>query len=159
VVSLTGASSLIGQTEGALYCEVELLNYNIGGTSSCLFGVNFNGASDIFTNGIFFGCVAGQANQPRFIVSSGGVNTVALAMSTNRPAGIYKFAGAYASNDAAFYANGAQVGTDSSVTVGANAEIYINYSPVTNRPQVAWIRSVALFPTRLANATLASLTA
>jgi hypothetical protein len=158
VVSLTGASSLIGQTEGTLFVETELPSYNIGANSSCLLAVNVNGASDIFTNAIFIGCVAGSVNQPRFRVSASGSNTADIQMSANRPAGIYKFAGAYASNDAAFYANGAQVGTDSSVTVGANAEIYIGYSPVTARQQVCWIRFVALFPTRLANASLATLT-
>jgi hypothetical protein len=158
VVSLTSASSLIGQTEGTLYVETELPSYNIGANSSCLLAVNVNGASDIFTNGIFIGCVAGAVNQPRFRVSASGSNTADIQMSANRPAGIYKFAGAYASNDAAFYANGSSVGTDATVTVGANAEVYIGNSPVTPRQQVCWIRSVALFPTRLANATLASLT-
>jgi hypothetical protein len=157
-VTLTGASSLIGQSAGTLYVETELPSYNIGANSSCLLAVNVDGASDIFANGIFIGCVASAVNQPRFRVSASGSNTADIQMSANRPAGIYKFAGAYASNDAAFYANGSSVGTDATVTVGANAEVYIGYSPVTSRQQVCWLRSVALFPTRLANATLASIT-
>jgi hypothetical protein len=157
-VTLTGASSLIGQSAGTLFVETELPSYNIGANSSCLLAVNVDGASDIFANGIFIGCVAGAVNQPRFRVSASGSNTADIQMSANRPAGIYKFAGAYASNDAAFYANGSSVGTDATVTVGANAEIYIGYSPVTARQQVCWIRSIAIFPTRIPNATLVSLT-
>jgi hypothetical protein len=83
-----------------------------------------------------------------------------IQMANDRPAGIYRFALGYASNDGVFYANGAQIGTDNSVTVGANSEVLINYSGIAGTPRhsVQWIRSVALFPTRLANATLESLT-
>jgi hypothetical protein len=161
VVSLTGASSLIGQTGGTLYVEAELPSYVLGPVSSVLLGINASGNNDIFNNGIHIGLQGGVITQPRFRVASAGAETANIAMLAGQPAGIYKFAGAYASNDAAFYANGVQVGTDATVTVGANSEIYMNtaaISPVTSRQQVAWLRSVALFPTRLANATLASIT-
>jgi hypothetical protein len=160
VVSLTGASSLIGQTEGAMFLEAYLQNYTLGAISTCYFGIGPGGATDIFTSGIFIGGVGTAINQPRMRVSNATVNTVDIAMTANQPTGVYKFGVAYATNDVAFYANGAQIGTDSSATIGAFPEVYIGSPPnnTTARNPVAWIRSVALFPTRLENTTLATLT-
>jgi hypothetical protein len=80
----------------------------------------------------------------------------AIATTTNQT-GIKKLAFAYKVDDFAFYDNSSQVGVDTSGTVPTCNEIQIGRNGAAT--SVSWIRSVALFPTRLANATLASITA
>jgi hypothetical protein len=71
-----------------------------------------------------------------------------------------KMAVAYANNDVAFYINGVQIGTDTSVTIPACSKVNIGSRGSDDTNFINdHVRSVALFPTRLANATLASLTA
>jgi hypothetical protein len=160
VVSLTGASSLIGQTEGTLYIETELPSYLVSGSAPIIVAIATDGTVDAFSNGVCVALVSSGTNQPRARVSDGGANTMDIQMTNNRPAGIYKFGVGYKANDGAFYANGSQVGLDGSVTVGPNSVIHLNYSGIGGTPRhgIQWLRSVALFPTRLANATLETLT-
>jgi hypothetical protein len=76
--------------------------------------------------------------------------------------GIQKIALAYATNDAKLYRNGASISTDTVINLSALASltrVNIGSRPGDNDLQAnMWIRSVALFPTPLDNATLATLT-
>lgn len=149
-VTLTGASSLIGQTAGTLYVEAE--TRILGGTS----GKRLLSLSDgTDTNRIQIIKSANDANEA--IVTNGGVSQAGIVSSANQ-SGIARFAFAYALNDFAFYVNGAQVGTDVSGTVPATSRVDIGQSGAGQNQLNGWIRAAALFTTRLTNAQLQTLT-
>jgi hypothetical protein len=148
--SKLGVSSLIGQTQGTLFFEYSMSNWE---TPSRLFGVS-DGSS---TNRIV---VILNTNQRfRFLVNVGSVAQVDFSTNsfTN---GVFKIAFAYAENDFAVYINGVQVGTDNSGTIPACSNIYVG--KVETIAAVNHIGNAlsqaALFPTRLTNAQLAQLT-
>jgi hypothetical protein len=145
VVSLTGASSLIGQTEGTLYAEFEPREVT---TSRRILQVD-DGTSG---NRVQLAFSAGNFTPA---VVAGGVAQASL--STALSIAIHKCVIAYATNDIVSYLDGVQVGTDTSATIPATSAIKLGQSIADNYLN-GWIRSVALFPTRLDNATLASLT-
>jgi hypothetical protein len=151
VVSLTGASSLIGQSAGSLYVEVESPNY----TSS----INRR-VLQLLTdanNRISINAQGSQNRLYQFAVVNGGSIEASILQSTGA-SNISKIAGAYAVNDFTLYINGSQIGTDVSGTIPTTSIIQIGHLSGSEQ-FIGWIRSIALFPTRLANATLASLTA
>jgi hypothetical protein len=152
VVSLTGASSLIGQTEGTLYAEVimrsvgavgrSLLDINDGTTNNRISLLATGTASDLF----------------RFSVIVSGVAQCQFDSSFTSNT-LYKTAIAYKANDFTAYINGVSLGTDTSGTVPALSQITIGNLAGEILQLNGWIRSVALYTTRLSNAQLASLTA
>jgi hypothetical protein len=153
VVSLTGASSLIGQTEGTIFAEVD--TRVTGGAS---LDKRILSLSD-GTTGLLIELSKTITDELKARV----VNTTeqaSIVTATNRT-GVFKLALAYAVNDIAFYVNGVQIGTDALATIPACSAINIGSRVDVNAGTFFndRIRSVALFPTRLANATLASLTA
>jgi hypothetical protein len=142
--SKTGVSSLIGQTEGTLFAEVNLYtrqNFtyfaiapNIGSTSTYI-GIGFL-ATNIIAE----------------VVNSGSQASITFS---NSATGNFKIAFAYKQNDFAFYVNGVLIGTDTSGTVPACSQIGLfNFSQL----QAIQYNQAALFPTRLTNARLAEIT-
>jgi hypothetical protein len=150
VVSLTGASSLIGQSAGTAFVEVEILNFTQANARGLLY------LSDGTTNNRIGLQVGGATDEVQLISSTSGSTLVSIT-TNNNPSGIQKYAGAYALDDFVFYNNGVSIGTDTSATVPATSRIDIG-GIVGSGQFNGWIRSVALFPTRLPNATLVSLT-
>jgi hypothetical protein len=149
VVSLTGASSLIGQTEGTLYVEIDTRSF---GSNRRILDV----ALDVNTDRITI--QKGNGNDTlQGIVVVGNV-TQALISGTATASGIFKIAFAYKADDFAMYVNGVQSGTDTSGTVPAAISIGLGNSITGGASFNDHISSVALFPTRLANATLESIT-
>jgi hypothetical protein len=153
-VTLTGASSLIGATEGTLYAEVEARKFASSGTRRVLNlrvdGSNVINLSVFSTSGAYaFDAINGGVGQA-VIESSAIVGT------------IDKLGAAYKVNDFALYINGNQIGTDTSGTVpnvsSGTIGLGIRGDGSAGTEFNGWFRSVALFPTRLANATLESIT-
>jgi hypothetical protein len=143
----TGISSLIGQTEGVIFLDINRTqkseNYNIPifvGSGNNFIQLYFRSTNDLV------GQVYTSAGQQAAIVSSALAN------------GRYKIALAYASNDFAFYINGTQIGTDTSGTVPTCSQVIVGNDDSGNFSFNDSINQVALFPTRLTNAELASLT-
>ena len=147
--SKTGISSLIGQTEGVMFCD-----FNWEQKEGVFF---INSISDGTTNNDIFMAFGSSANNRiRFSIASGGVNYVnedSAVLSSGR----YKIAFAYASNDAVVYINGTQLFTDSSVTVPATSAFKFLRANDTLGFN-GTINQQLLFKTRLTNAELASLT-
>ena len=141
----TGISSLIGQTEGVIYCDVYLdirqsytyfaIAPNIGSASTYI-GIGFLPTSITYE-----------------VVNSGAVQ--AGITFTNSSTGRFKIAGAYKANDFVLYINGTQIGTDTSGTVPTCSEIGLFQY---NQNQPMRYNQIALFNTRLTNAELATLT-
>jgi hypothetical protein len=152
-ISLSSASSLIGQTEGTLYAEVEWRKSNAD-------QVIFEIADTTLNNRILI-TVDNASSELRMAIISNGNLVTFQGQSVSGYSGIIKIAFAYTHNDCALYKDGASISADASVDLSALATltgVYIgnDYDGVAQANM--WIRSVALFPTRLANATLASLT-
>jgi len=145
--SKTGISSLIGQTSGVIFVDINRTqkseNYNIPifvGSGNNIIQLYFRSTNDLV------GQVYTSAGQQAAIVSSALAN------------GRYKIALAYASNDFAMYINGTQIGTDSSGNVPTCSQVIIGDDGTGLAQFNDSINQAILFPTRLTNAELASLT-
>jgi molybdopterin-binding protein len=153
VISASGAlvSSLIGQTEGTIYAEVDLRNWIASGRIlTCS-----NGTSN---ERIIIQVGANRTLQA--IVTTASADVVDISTASGQVNGVYKCALTYASGDFAFYVNGTQIGTDSSGGVPASTSVFlgkIGTSASTNFLNDR-IRAAALYTTRLSNAQLAELT-
>jgi len=148
----TGISSLIGQTEGTIFFEINSSNFES-------YTQRIFTASDDTNNNVV-GLQLTGSNEIVFYVENGGVNQVAITKAT--PAITLgqnvKVAAAYKANDFVLYVGGVQVGTDSSGGVPATSVLrYAN--PTGNAPYIGKVVQTLLFTTRLTNAQLAELTA
>jgi hypothetical protein len=148
VVSLTGASSLIGASAGSLYCEVELRT--------------LSAFRDIFGFGVFADNLflrINSSNQIEAVVTNSGSVTV-LAQSSAITAGRFKIAFAYENGNYALCINGGTPITSATLGVLPSGLSVVNIGNLIRANYLnGHALAVALFPTRLADATLASITA
>jgi hypothetical protein len=156
-ISLASASSLIGQTEGTIYAEVFYPDLSNAGSKSAY--VYFTSGS--FDNAIIIGREPGSPSGYVFYIIASGVTVLVDATSALQNNSV-KLALAYKSGDYSAYLNGTLVVTGSTAfTFGATLSkigIGQNSGDFATIAGVSSVRSVALFPTRLSNAQLASLT-
>jgi hypothetical protein len=152
VISKTGISSLIGQTEGTVFVEVDIKNTlanripivissaNPGtSTSEGYFYINPSG------NLVFEFYTAGIA---QCFISAGAVQV-----------GVQKLAFVYKNNDFAFYRNGVQVGVDTGGTVVSGLDRLFLGCFTNNLLQLNdRINSAQIYKTRLTNDELVQLT-
>ena len=142
--SKSGISSLIGQTEGTIFIDIDL-NSRDGNTYFVI-------APNILATQIYIG-IGIQPTRITFEVLNSGLQAKINFSSTTT--GRFKIAAAYKENDFAFYVNGVQIGTDNSGTVPACSQLgFLAYI----QTQTMIYNSAILFPTRKANAELAELT-
>jgi len=145
VISKTGISSLIGQTEGVVFFDLELNNTPIA--DSYIFIRNSNASNYI---GLRI-----QNNLIRYEGAVSASTTCSIpksAVANTR----YKVALAYNTNDFAMYVNGDLIGTDNVGTIGSMDTLDLNFNlPGVNSYE---FNSVALWQTRLTNDQLATLT-
>jgi len=148
----TGISSLIGQTEGTLFVEVDLNNIVSGDSQYAIVISDGSAANRIqFLNNI-------SNDWQLFITANTISNNISLTTSTSG-VGIYKIAIAYKSGDVVYYINGIQKGTSSETFTFSTltdfdlAQRYDDLFPLQNP-----INQAILFPTRLTNNQLADLT-
>jgi hypothetical protein len=145
--SKTSISSLIGQTEGVLFCDFVLLAYD-----SIEKWIAFLGSGGAYiglyttTSGQFFAEVANSTAQ---------FQSLTFTFSVGQR---YKLALAYKANDFAFYVNGTQVATGNSGTVPATSQLSLQYNTTAANLTSRTYNQLCLFPNRLTNAELASLT-
>ena len=138
--SKTGISSLIGQTEGVLFCDFEFVT---GAIDNPIIIRDASYGTFIYINQQTSGNIWGQ------VQGVGNFN-----FSTPATNGRLKCAIAYKSGNSAFFVNGAQVGSTNTTT----------FTPVTMTifefltPALIQVNQAVLFKTRLTNAELASLT-
>jgi hypothetical protein len=151
VISKTGVSGFIGQTEGTLYAEVDLRNFNTGGSRSPI------GISDGTTNNriVFF---ITASNTIRALVTEANAAQADIESLASLSTGIVKMALAYAHDDFVLYVNGTQIGTDTSGAVPACSQINIGASVTSSAQLNDRIRAAAIYTTRLSNTELAALT-
>ena len=150
-ISLTGASDLIGQSEGTLYVEVDWREAT--GTSQMLLNTNnqtpFNRALIYVASG----------NVILYVVVDGSVVSN-VGASTSGFSGIQKIALAYADGDQELYRNGSSIATATGSLAGwaTRTDIDLGQNRTASAQANMWIRAVALYKTRLTNDQLADLT-
>ena len=148
VISKTGISSLIGQTEGVMFIDY---NYDAKpDTNGNIPMVIYDGSNEAY---IFIT----SGGSVRLELYDGGVLQCLLTTSIGA-VGRKKIAFAYKQNDFVGYMNGVQIANDTSGTVGAMSNLYVGSYYTANYNANGGINSAILFPTRLTNAELISLT-
>jgi hypothetical protein len=151
--SKTGISSLIGQSQGTLYAEVDLSNFELGN--------RIIGISDESSNNrvvILLDIVSSTPRISAFAVVAG--SATALISSGTITQGVFKIAVGYANDNFALYINGTQIGEDLDCAMPACSAVYLG-SREDNVSTFVFnnrIRAAAIYTTRLTNAELASLT-
>ena len=155
----TGISSLIGQTEGVLFADV---NWNVQAESGSpvvgILTLNNNVAN--LDNCIILGIErqTGGTNRVYCLVQNSG-STQAALFGSSISSGRYKIALGYKANDFVLYVNGVQIATDTSGTVPTTSEVLLGTRFQGDSVNLNdTINEAVLFPTRLTNAELASLT-
>jgi hypothetical protein len=147
----TGITSLIGQSEGTIYLELELRN----SAAAMILFLDVGGSSQYIR-------ITKQATTNAFsvlVLNTSGSTT--LFTSSSNPVGIYKLALAYKSGDNAMSINGATPLTSANTSnypTSSLSRIVLSESVVGLNPLNDRIRAVALYPNRLTNAQLQTLT-
>ena len=140
---ISNASNLIGQTEGTMFIEFTRENNSVGTFSISANNVGTRIYIGTDATGLICQVRNGYVQQAYF--------STAQIEGTK-----YKCAIAYATNDFVLYMNGTQIGTDTSGTVPACNTIRTDDAGGANLNQP--LNQAILFPTRLTNAELATLT-
>jgi hypothetical protein len=144
----TGISSLIGQTEGVMFAEINVPSIATAGNYSS-WQLNDGSTSNLID---FTYYSTGRIQAIAFIGGSLQVNIDLTSFGLT--AGNHKIAFAYKLNDYVLYVDGVQVGSDTSAQVPAMSKCDL----FTGSNQITIYNQFAVFPTRLTNAELASLT-
>jgi hypothetical protein len=148
VISKTGISSLIGQTEGTMFWDINVDIISATNSENILNIDNGGFGTTMYLIKTAVGTLGGE-------LYNGGV----VQFSSTTPItqkGRYKCALAYKTNDFALYINGIQIGTDSSGTIGAMSRLQLGQGVLG--ASVGNTNSVVLWKERLSNEQLTLLT-
>jgi hypothetical protein len=155
VISKTGISSLIGQTEGTFFTE---FYYNgIIDNSNARKIISLNDGSSTNLIDAFIG-VTGNTITTRVRANNSSLGQINSAVLTQ---GFYKIAYAYKNSDFVLYVNGVQAGSVSSGTISFTSAVsiaQIGDGEDSNDQLGSLIKATALWKTRLTNDQLATLT-
>ena len=144
VISKTGATSLIGQTEGTLFLD---LYFELKQQSNFLIQLT-DGTNDFIELYIAGG----------IMYFSGYNGASQWTISTSLTDARHKIAYAYKANDIALYVDGVLIGTDTSAAIPTCNNLYLNQDLFGQYNQQQYYNAAALWKTRLTNAQLATLT-
>ena len=150
VISKTGISSLIGQTEGAMFCDVNIIGSFDANNMLCTI------SDGTISNRIFLNLTDGVGHL-ELVITNLGSTTVSFIGSTPST-GRHKIAVAYKANDVVLYLDGALIHTDTVNSIPATSKFNIGSFYDNTLPFNSGINSAILFPTRLTNSELISLT-
>jgi hypothetical protein len=152
VISKTGISSLIGQTEGTLFVDV----YRPTSNSPFIFMIANSVGANAYLNSIYlYQLPTAQLTCDVFV--SGVLQASIVTSLSGLAVGRNKIAIAYKQNDFALYINGTQIGTDTSGNVPTMSAFEINGADISSISNVE-TNAAALWKTRLTNTQLAQLT-
>jgi hypothetical protein len=151
--SKTGISSLIGQTEGTIYWEGKvdgLAPFNESLPISLFATGATTSGAQIYVTFLANGRINFVVYDGATVQAQVQTTTSFYTLGTN-----IKIAAVYKANDFALYINGVQIGTDTSGSVVATSELYLDYKNNVGNYSTS---QVLLFKTRLTTAQLAELT-
>jgi hypothetical protein len=149
VISKTGISSLIGQTQGAVFID---LNIDSSFAQNDMRFINVGDGT--VANWYFIGTNA--SNQIRFYYRTS--NTAYVSFTTTLTDGHHKLAYAYANGDYVAYVDGTLVHSDNTIVVGSASQLNLGNDFGNFSPSKQFINAAALWKTRLTNTQLAQLT-
>ena len=158
VISKTGISSLIGQTEGTMFLDLDFNSVSqVAGVDTL---VTLNNGTNNNEISILVDTPAGNPKSFLGLISNAGTYQCLIYDSSLVTATRYKVALAYKNNDIALYINGSLIGTDTSATIPATSVINFNSRPDNSwlNLQQEYVNLTALWKTRLTNTQLAQLT-
>jgi len=144
----TGISSLIGQTEGSVFFDFTVDTISAQTNDPVLWYMKDGGTGERYVE---------LYSDGRLIYLEYNGATIATITKTGLTIGRHKCAIGYANDDMVFYVDGVQIGTDVSGTPSGFSTFGLQYYNATYSGQQK-VNQVILFPTRLTNAELASLT-
>jgi hypothetical protein len=168
-ITLSFASSIIGQTQGTIYLRIDLTLSSIDAPILTLIGANDDDKIEFRRT---------TDDRIVFTVTDGGVTQASIQTATNQ-SGELKIVGAYDEDDFVLYVNDTLIGTDTSGTVPATSTIAMGSDGFQAIPwsllDVDWdsydldwsgggdnmddaFASLALFQTRLSNTEILNLT-
>jgi hypothetical protein len=153
VISKTGISSLIGQTEGTFFVESI-----VGNATSEIYFFAQNSLGSSVEDSIYF---QKDGNAIKFVGWDGYDIQWNISGGTFTKGQRVKIAGAYKANDIVLYINGTQIGVDSSATLPPINSIQLGNFPAdltSNNDWAKYINSAVIWKTRLTNSELAQLT-
>ena len=153
-IYLTSASSLIGQTEGTLFIEVDWREQG-SGSSQFIFGVGDGADTDVA--GIFY---SNNVDELRMLLKESNSAETNQGITPTWSSGVHKFAFAYKQNDCKLFVDGSEVSADTSVdmTGFSVSEVHFGQNDQAGDQANMWIRAVALFTTRLSDPECEALT-
>jgi len=151
--SKTGISSLIGQTEGTMFVEIDTFGFNNFDRFIALQGTT---SSDRFLllNNL-------PNNRLYFYVEAGGSTVINQAgIAGTNVLGRHKIAAAYKSGAYSVYMDGVEVYSSSATSVPAMSQVFLGTSEdgLLQNTMSGGIKQALVFKTRLTNAQLAELT-
>lgn len=144
VISKTGISSLIGQTEGTIFLDFNVNNLSSQTADPVIFSTSGTNYIRLFTTRV---------------ISYFESNTVSISSASNVIInGRNKIAANYKNNEFSLYVNGVLVGSNNSGSVVAKSNFALNYIPTSVFDPSLFYNSVQLYKTRLTNAECIALT-
>jgi hypothetical protein len=143
VISKTGISSLIGQTEGTMFLDLDFNNRGTNYLIQLTDGVNDFIELYIAGGVMYFSGYNGASQW-----------TISTSLTNAR----HKIAYAYKVNDIALYVDGVLIGTDTSAVIPTCTNLYLNQDLSGQYNQQQYYNLTALWKTRLTNTQLAQLT-
>ena len=158
VVSKTGISSLIGQTEGTMFLDVDFNNLSQLAGVDTLMTLN-NGTTDNEIS-ILLDTPSGANKTFLGYIRNAATNQAIIYAASPITATRYKVALSYKLNDVVLYINGTQIGTDTSATIPSTSALSLNSRSDNSflNIQQEYVQASALWKTRLTNTQLAQLT-
>jgi hypothetical protein len=149
VISKTGISSLIGQTEGTLFVDFYYQSTN-NGVNYIINSLN-NGD---YGNSIFIDLF----NNSLAVNIFNAYNLESKIIKTSLTTGRHKVAVSYKLNDIVFYVDGVQIGTDTTATIPTLANLNLGYLGSSISTEQSFINASALWKTRLTDDECINLT-
>jgi hypothetical protein len=151
VISKTGISSLIGQTEGTIFIDFVYTESDQNGLIPITISSNASNHTYMYiedNNRINFD----------FIIAGSDVLSIQTAIGFAVKGTRYKIALAYKANNFAVYINGSLIGTQNSGAITGFNDFYFGYPFASGYSYPLKINSAQLYKTRLTNTELAQLT-
>jgi len=150
VISKTGISDLIGQTEGTLFADFDISEIETNPSFLMVANLSNNNSNNRL----------GFARQPNggihIYVVTGGVSQ--FVFNTTQTIGLFRLAITYKANDYAIYLNGTSIYTNTSASVPISLSRFDLGNLLNTFVSKVRINKAILFKTRLSNAELQQLT-
>ena len=144
VISKSGISSLIGQTEGTIFLDFNVNNLSSQTADPVIFSTSGTNYIRLFTTRV---------------ISYFESNTVSISSASNVIInGRNKIAANYKNNEFSLYVNGVLVGSNNSGSVVAKSNFALNYIPTSVFDPSLFYNSIQLYKTKLTNAECIALT-